>query len=623
MPFGFAAASGEVFDTVAAGGFVHGFTWSHNALGAAVGQRGAPPAARRRARRAEPRSGRADPRGPRRALEGSAAVGDVRGLGMMIGVELVRDARRRSRSPASDHVTERVVAAAREAGLLLYSSTGHADGTNGDLVMLGPPFVLTDDEAAHLVERTAAAIRSVRVSDRVGLVLVPGGADLRPRPAASAPARAGAAHLGPDRRVRAGRRGRTSNGSGSRGGRRRHDRARPHARVRRRDAAGRPRRGRATGGGSATAPATTRSSTGCTRRARSWRAPASRPPARSGRGASSTRSTRRAACTTRCPRARPGSACTTTRPSRSPGCWSTARSASPTSTWTCTTATARRRSSTTTRACSRSRSTSTRRWFFPGTGSYERGGRGAAGTRSTCRSRRARATTRGSPRSGPSSRRWCGALEPDVLVTQLGVRHPPHRPAGAAAAHDRGVPGGGGEAARAGARGGRRPVGRDRRRRLPVGAGRSARVDDRLRRDGGRRDPRRAPRGVDREGGVRAARRSADDVLRAGARSGDGDDGARDVVAAVRAIAGSGGCDARTKLVCTLGPATDTPGSSGVSYGGSDDVPHELLARVPAEHARMVRLVRDAEAGAGVALSPCSSTSPARRSGSARCTRIR
>jgi hypothetical protein len=54
-----------------------------------------------------------------------------------------------------------VVGAARDSGLLLYSSTGHADGTNGDLVMLGPPFTLTDDEAGLLVERTAAAIRSV------------------------------------------------------------------------------------------------------------------------------------------------------------------------------------------------------------------------------------------------------------------------------------------------------------------------------------------------------------------------------------------------------------------------------------------------------------------------------
>jgi len=32
----------------------------------------------------------------------------------------------------------------------------------GDLVMLGPPFILTDDDATTLVELTAAAIRSVR-----------------------------------------------------------------------------------------------------------------------------------------------------------------------------------------------------------------------------------------------------------------------------------------------------------------------------------------------------------------------------------------------------------------------------------------------------------------------------
>ena len=38
VPFGFAAASGEVFEAVAATGFVHGFTWSHNALGAAAGR---------------------------------------------------------------------------------------------------------------------------------------------------------------------------------------------------------------------------------------------------------------------------------------------------------------------------------------------------------------------------------------------------------------------------------------------------------------------------------------------------------------------------------------------------------------------------------------------------------
>jgi adenosylmethionine-8-amino-7-oxononanoate aminotransferase len=81
---------------------------------------------------------------------------------MLIGVELVRDTETKDPFPRTEQVTERVVGAARDAGLLLYSSTGHVDGTNGDLVMLGPPFCLTDEDATKLVELSAAAIRSVR-----------------------------------------------------------------------------------------------------------------------------------------------------------------------------------------------------------------------------------------------------------------------------------------------------------------------------------------------------------------------------------------------------------------------------------------------------------------------------
>jgi adenosylmethionine-8-amino-7-oxononanoate aminotransferase len=60
--------------------------------------------------------------------------------------------------PRPEQAAERVLAAGRDAGLLLYSSTGHVDGVNGDLVMLGPPFTLTDDDTGALVERTVAAI---------------------------------------------------------------------------------------------------------------------------------------------------------------------------------------------------------------------------------------------------------------------------------------------------------------------------------------------------------------------------------------------------------------------------------------------------------------------------------
>jgi adenosylmethionine-8-amino-7-oxononanoate aminotransferase len=161
VPFGFAAASGVVFDTVAEHGFVHGFTWSHNALGAAAAR------AVLETLRSEQLVDRSADLGERvredlrTVLSDVAAVGDVRGLGLMIGVELVRDPVTKDPFPRADRVTERIVAAARDDGLLLYSSTGHVDGADGDLIMLGPPFCLTDEEASVLVERTAAAIRSV------------------------------------------------------------------------------------------------------------------------------------------------------------------------------------------------------------------------------------------------------------------------------------------------------------------------------------------------------------------------------------------------------------------------------------------------------------------------------
>jgi hypothetical protein len=51
----------------------------------------------------------------------------VRGIGLMVGVELVADRSSRTPFPRERQATERVVAAARDAGLLLYSSTGHVE----------------------------------------------------------------------------------------------------------------------------------------------------------------------------------------------------------------------------------------------------------------------------------------------------------------------------------------------------------------------------------------------------------------------------------------------------------------------------------------------------------------
>ncbi len=162
FPFGFAASSGEVFDAVREQGFVHGFTWSHNGIGAATAH-----AVLARLREgnlvdASRSQGERLLKELTPALSESPIVGDVRGIGLMIGVELVADRGTKAPFPRAEKMTERAVAAARERGLLLYSSTGHVDGTDGDLVMLGPPFVISDEERELVVERAQAAIASLR-----------------------------------------------------------------------------------------------------------------------------------------------------------------------------------------------------------------------------------------------------------------------------------------------------------------------------------------------------------------------------------------------------------------------------------------------------------------------------
>lgn len=160
FPFGFAAASGAVADAIGGRGFVHGFTWSHNGIGAAVAH-----ATLRRLRdghlvEAAATTGPLLLGGLREALADVASVGDVRGIGMLLGIELVRDRDSKVPFERTEQVTERVLAAGRELGILLYSSTGHVDG-QGDLIVLGPPLGITAEERDLIVERTRDAISAV------------------------------------------------------------------------------------------------------------------------------------------------------------------------------------------------------------------------------------------------------------------------------------------------------------------------------------------------------------------------------------------------------------------------------------------------------------------------------
>jgi adenosylmethionine-8-amino-7-oxononanoate aminotransferase len=88
-------------------------------------------------------------------------VGDVRGLGLMVGLEFVADRKTRAPFPPEREVARAIALEALERGLVTYPGTGSCDGVLGDHMKFTPPLVLTRGQADELVSMLDAAIGAV------------------------------------------------------------------------------------------------------------------------------------------------------------------------------------------------------------------------------------------------------------------------------------------------------------------------------------------------------------------------------------------------------------------------------------------------------------------------------
>jgi len=88
-------------------------------------------------------------------------IGDIRGRGLFQAIELVEDrATKKSFDPALK-LHAKIKAAAFEGGLGCYPSGGAADGKNGDVVLLAPPYICTPDDIDMIIDRLGVAVDSV------------------------------------------------------------------------------------------------------------------------------------------------------------------------------------------------------------------------------------------------------------------------------------------------------------------------------------------------------------------------------------------------------------------------------------------------------------------------------
>ena len=164
-PLGAVIASKKVVDAIASGSgaFLHGFTYNAHPTSLAAGRAVLRQIHAKKLVEAAD-SNRSGTTGAYFKLQlenlrNEEAVGDVRGLGLLWGVEFTADKKSKRVFPANENFAGRVGSAAMRRGLLVYPMQGSVDGVSGDHLLLAPPAVITKEQVDWSVEQLAAAVR--------------------------------------------------------------------------------------------------------------------------------------------------------------------------------------------------------------------------------------------------------------------------------------------------------------------------------------------------------------------------------------------------------------------------------------------------------------------------------
>ncbi len=161
-PMGAVIATKKVVDAIASKSFLHGFTYNAHPISLAAGR-----AVLRYLQRLKlVHAADSGAEGTVAAkLEQSLstlmelkAVGEVRGIGLLRGVEFVSDRQSKQPFDPQSNFAGRVTAAALKRGLLVYPIQGCVDGAAGDHLLIAPPAIITAEQIDWSVKQLADAI---------------------------------------------------------------------------------------------------------------------------------------------------------------------------------------------------------------------------------------------------------------------------------------------------------------------------------------------------------------------------------------------------------------------------------------------------------------------------------
>ena len=89
-----------------------------------------------------------------------ANIGDIRGRGLFLGLELVRDRDTRAAFPPQLGLHKKFKQTALQSGLVCYPAGGTIDGQQGDHILLAPPFIIDTGHIDEIVNKLDKALKA-------------------------------------------------------------------------------------------------------------------------------------------------------------------------------------------------------------------------------------------------------------------------------------------------------------------------------------------------------------------------------------------------------------------------------------------------------------------------------
>ena len=94
-------------------------------------------------------------------------IGEVRGRGLLQGIELVADRKSRRPFPRDRRVAERVVRHMRDNRVVITAGVPLANfGRDGDHLQISPPFTISEQEVSIIIEALDDALGTIQFSGR-------------------------------------------------------------------------------------------------------------------------------------------------------------------------------------------------------------------------------------------------------------------------------------------------------------------------------------------------------------------------------------------------------------------------------------------------------------------------